>query len=102
MRARSPTSIRRSGGTSGIYVARLFQQLGIASQMQAKSVLVHGGLAGQAVARGQAEIALQQASELRLVPSVKFAGLLPEASRTGPSIPARSAPRREARTPLSP
>ena len=67
------------GGTSGIYVARLFQQLGIASQMQAKSVLVHDGLAGQAVARGQAEIALQQASELRLVPSVKFAGLLPEA-----------------------
>jgi molybdate transport system substrate-binding protein len=67
------------GGTSGIYVARLFQQLGIASQMQAKSILVHDGLAGQAVARGQAEIALQQASELRLVPSVKFAGLLPEA-----------------------
>jgi molybdate transport system substrate-binding protein len=67
------------GGTSGIYVARLFQQLGIASQMQAKSVLVHDGLAGQAVARGQAEIALQQASELRLVPSIKFAGLLPEA-----------------------
>jgi molybdate transport system substrate-binding protein len=67
------------GGTSGIYVARLFQQLGIASQMQPKSVLVHDGLAGQAVARGQAEIALQQASELRLVPSVKFAGLLPEA-----------------------
>ena len=67
------------GGTSGIYVARLFQQLGIASQMQSKSVLVRDGLAGQAVARGQAEIALQQASELRLVPSVKFAGLLPEA-----------------------
>jgi molybdate transport system substrate-binding protein len=67
------------GGTSGIYVARLFQQLGIGSQMQAKSILVHDGLAGQAVARGQAEIALQQASELRLVPSIKFAGLLPEA-----------------------
>ena len=68
-----------SGGTSGIYIARLFQQLGIASQMQAKSVLVRGGLAGERVARGEAEIALQQASELRLVPSVKFAGLLPEA-----------------------
>jgi molybdate transport system substrate-binding protein len=67
------------GGTSGIYVARLFQQLGIDSQMRAKSVLVRDGLAGQAVARGQAEIALQQASELRLVPSIKFAGLLPEA-----------------------
>jgi len=68
-----------SGGTSGIYVARLFQQLGIAAQMQAKSVLVRGGLAAQKVANGEAEIALQQASELRLVPSVKFAGLLPAA-----------------------
>ena len=68
-----------TGATSGIYIARLFQQLGIASQMQAKSVLVRDGLAAQRVARGQAEIALQQASELRLVPTVKFAGLLPEA-----------------------
>jgi molybdate transport system substrate-binding protein len=68
-----------SGGTSGIYVAKLFQQLGIASQMQPKSVLVRGGLAAERVARGEAEIALQQASELRLVPSVKFAGMLPAA-----------------------
>jgi len=66
-----------SGGTSGIYVARMFQQLGIASQMQTKSVLVRGGLAAERVARGEAEMALQQASELRLVPSVKFAGMLP-------------------------
>jgi len=68
-----------SGGTSGIYVAKLFQHLGIASQMQPKSVLVRGGLAAERVARGEAEIALQQASELRLVPSVKFAGMLPAA-----------------------
>jgi molybdate transport system substrate-binding protein len=66
-----------SGGTSGIYVARMFQALGIASQMHPKSVLVRGGLAAERVARGEAEIALQQASELRLVPSVKFAGMLP-------------------------
>ena len=66
-----------SGGTSGIYVARMFQQLGIASQMQTKSVLVRGGLAAERVARGEAEMALQQASELRLVPSVRFAGMLP-------------------------
>src|SRR6185503_676268 len=66
-----------SGGTSGIYVARMFQQLGIASEMQKKSVLVRGGLAAERVARGEAEMALQQASELRLVPSVRFAGMLP-------------------------
>jgi molybdate transport system substrate-binding protein len=68
-----------SGGTSGIYVARMFQNLGIASQMQKKSVLVRGGLAAERVARGEAEMAIQQASELRLVPSVRFAGMLPAA-----------------------
>ena len=68
-----------SGGTSGIYVAKLFERLGIAAEMRPKSVLVRGGLSADRVANGEAEIALQQASELRLVPSVKFAGMLPAA-----------------------
>jgi molybdate transport system substrate-binding protein len=67
-----------SGGTSGIHVERMFQSMGILSDMRRKAVLANGGLAGQKVARGEAEIALQQASELRLVPSIRFAGMLPE------------------------
>ena len=67
-----------SGGTSGIYVERMFQSMGILSDMRRKAVLANGGLAGDKVARGEAEIALQQASELRLVPSIRFAGMLPE------------------------
>jgi molybdate transport system substrate-binding protein len=67
-----------SGGTSGIQVERVFQSMGILSDMRRKAVLANGGLAGEIVARGQAEIALQQASELRLVPSIRFAGMLPE------------------------
>jgi molybdate transport system substrate-binding protein len=67
-----------SGGTSGIYVERMFQSMGILSDMRRKAVLANGGLAGEKVARGEAEIALQQASELRLVPSIRFAGMLPE------------------------
>ena len=67
-----------SGGTSGIYVAKLFERLGIAAEMRPKSVLVRGGLSADRVANGEAEIALQQASELRLVPSIRFAGMLPE------------------------
>jgi molybdate transport system substrate-binding protein len=66
-----------SGGTSGIYLSQLFQTLGIASEVRAKSVMVVGGLAAQRVASGQADIALQQASELLLVPSVQFIGPLP-------------------------
>lgn len=67
-----------SGGTSGIYVERMFQSMGILSDMRRKAVLSTGGLAGEKVARGDAEIALQQASELRLVPSIRFVGMLPE------------------------
>ncbi len=63
--------------TSGIYLTRLWQQLGIASEMRAKAVLVNGGLAGQRVANGQADIALQQASEIRAVPSIRYVGLIP-------------------------
>lgn len=66
-----------SGGTSGIYVAKMFERLGIAAEMQPKSVLVRGGLSAEKVANGEAEIALQQASELYLVPSVRVAGMLP-------------------------
>jgi len=67
-----------SGGTSGIHVERMFQSMGILSDMRRKAELAHGDLAGAKVARGEAEIALQQASELRLVPSIRFAGMLPE------------------------
>jgi molybdate transport system substrate-binding protein len=39
---------------------------------------VRGGAAAERVARGDADIALQQASEIKMVPAVKFAGMLPE------------------------
>lgn len=67
----------KSGGSSGIYVAKLFQTLGIAAAMAPKSVLVNGGLAAQAVADGRAEIAVQQTSELLTVPGITLVGPLP-------------------------
>jgi molybdate transport system substrate-binding protein len=66
-----------AGATSGIYLTKLWHQLGIANEMREKAVLVRGGFAGQRVASGEAEIALQQASEIRAVPSIRFAGLIP-------------------------
>jgi molybdate transport system substrate-binding protein len=68
-----------SGGTSGIYIAKLFRDLGIAEAMAPKSVLTQGGLAAAAVADGRAEIALQQASEIMAVPGVALIGMLPDA-----------------------
>lgn len=66
-----------SGGTSGIYLQLMFQRLGILPQIRAKAVLVTGGLAAQRVASNQADIALQQWSEILQVPGVQHVGLLP-------------------------
>jgi molybdate transport system substrate-binding protein len=66
-----------SGGSSGIYLARMFQTMGIAEALAPKLVLINGGLAGTAVADGRADIALQQMSEILAVPGVSLAGPLP-------------------------
>ncbi len=66
-----------TGATSGIYLKGLFQSLGIATEVERKAVLVRSGSSAERVARGDADIALQQASELKLVPSVRFVGLIP-------------------------
>jgi molybdate transport system substrate-binding protein len=66
-----------SGGSSGIYLAKLFQTMGIADAMAPKSVLVNGGLAATAVLDGRADIVLQQISEVIAVPGVTLVGPLP-------------------------
>ncbi len=66
-----------SGGSSGIYLAELFQRLGIADAMAAKTVLVSGGLAATAVVDGRADLVLQQISEVIGVPGIELVGPLP-------------------------
>jgi molybdate transport system substrate-binding protein len=66
-----------SGGSSGVYLAGLFRKLGIADQLKPKSVLVKGGLVGEKIVHGEAEIGLQQASEILAVPGVVLVGPLP-------------------------
>lgn len=68
-----------SGGSSGIYVAKLFQTLGIADAMGPKSVLVKGGLAATAVVDGRADLVVQQISEVLAVPGITLVGPLPAA-----------------------
>ncbi|HEY1414230.1 MAG TPA: substrate-binding domain-containing protein [Rhodopila sp.] len=66
-----------AGGTSGIYVAKLFKTLGIADAIAPKAVLVNGGLAAEAVADGRADIVVHQISEILMVPGVTLVGPLP-------------------------
>ena len=66
-----------SGGTAGIYLAKLFEKMGIAAELKPKSVLVKGGLAAEKIVSGEADIALQPASELLAVPGVALVGPIP-------------------------
>ena len=69
--------IAYSTGPSGIYLMGLFQRMGIAESIQSKVKQVQGEPAGGVVARGEAEIAFQQVSELLPVPGIDFVGPLP-------------------------
>jgi molybdate transport system substrate-binding protein len=66
-----------AGGTSGIYMSRLIEKLGIADAVRRKAVLVQGGLVGDKVAGGEAAVGLQQTSELLAVKGVRVIGPLP-------------------------
>jgi molybdate transport system substrate-binding protein len=70
------------GGASGAHMAAVFERLGIAAAVKEKSIYGAGGpagLVGLIVARGEAEIGIQQMAELIAVASVDVVGPLPEA-----------------------
>jgi molybdate transport system substrate-binding protein len=66
-----------SGGTAGTYLANLFEKMGIAAELKPKTVLVKGGLAGETLISGEADIAMQPASELLAVPGTVLVGPIP-------------------------
>jgi len=67
----------KAGGSSGIYVAKLLERLGIADQVTAKAVLVQGGAVADHIADGEAEIGVHQISEILPVAGVTLVGPLP-------------------------
>ncbi len=71
-------SIAYSASVSGLYLTtELFQRLGIADQVLAKSRRIDRERVGAVVARGEAEIGFQQISELLPVPGIEYVGPLP-------------------------
>jgi molybdate transport system substrate-binding protein len=67
----------KAGGSSGIYVEGLLEKLGIAKEVNAKAVLVHGGAVADQIADGEAEIGVHQISEILPVAGVTLVGPLP-------------------------
>jgi molybdate transport system substrate-binding protein len=66
-----------NGGLSGVVAKRVMERLGIASQMTGKTVLAPGGQTGVAVANGDAELGIAQASEIVPVAGTQLIGPLP-------------------------
>jgi molybdate transport system substrate-binding protein len=71
-----------SGATSGQYLAKAFEKLGIAAELKPKTLLVSGAagrgpLVGDTVARGEAEIGIQPIAELMEVQGIEVVGPLP-------------------------
>lgn len=66
-----------AGGSSGVYLSQLFVKMGIAPQIQAKAVLVPGGLVAQRLVSGEADLAVHQVSEILAVPGATLVGPIP-------------------------
>ncbi len=75
--ARKVVIVDPAKGTSGRLVESLFKELKINDAMQPKLLKVDGGNVVEAVARGQADLGLQQISEILPVAGVKLVGPLP-------------------------
>jgi molybdate transport system substrate-binding protein len=68
------------GGQSGVHIAKVFADLGIAEAMAAKAKYGAGGaagLAGLVVLRGEADVGIQQMAELMAVDGIDVVGPLP-------------------------
>lgn len=65
-------------GASGVYFASLLKKLGIDNAVNAHAVIIPEGLTGTRLVNGEADLAVQQMSELMQVPGINIFAKLPE------------------------
>ena len=76
-------SIGYSKGPSGIHLEGVMKRLGIFDQIKSKLIQPALGVrVGSMVARGEAEIGVQQINELLPIPGIDFVGPLPDELQT--------------------
>lgn len=64
-------------GASGVFFAGLIRRLGIENEVNAKARVKPTGFTAELAASGEVEIAVQQLSELKMVPGIEIVGPLP-------------------------
>lgn len=63
-----PSLCYSKAGASGIFFAKVIRQLGIADEVERKATIIPSGFTAEQIVNGRCEIAIQQLSELLVVP----------------------------------
>jgi molybdate transport system substrate-binding protein len=69
-------------GASGIFFAQLIEAMGIAREINAHARIIPSGLTAELLVTGEADLAVQQISELELVPGIEVVGPIPRELQT--------------------
>ncbi|WP_407183508.1 substrate-binding domain-containing protein [Bradyrhizobium centrosematis] len=69
-------------GASGVYFAELIARMGIAAAINAKATVVEQGFTAQRLVSGEADLAVQQISELKQVGGIEVVGPIPHDLQT--------------------
>lgn len=64
-------------GASGIFFVQLIERLGIANEINARATIIPSGFTAERLITGEVDLAVQQISELKLVPGVEIVGPIP-------------------------
>lgn len=69
-------------GASGIFFAQLIERMGIASKINARARIIPSGFTAELLPTGEADLAVQQLSELKQVRGVEVVGPIPRELQT--------------------
>lgn len=69
-------------GASGVYFAQLILRMGIAAEINAKATIVEQGFTAERLVTGEADLAVQQISELKQVEGIEVIGPVPHDLQT--------------------
>jgi molybdate transport system substrate-binding protein len=69
-------------GASGILFAQLIERIGIAPAINARACIIPAGFTAELLLTGEADLAVQQISELKLVAGVEVVGPIPRELQT--------------------
>ncbi|MHC4054608.1 substrate-binding domain-containing protein [Bradyrhizobium sp. 25ACV] len=69
-------------GASGVYFAQLIVRMGIAAEINAKATIVEQGFTAERLVSGEADLAVQQISELKQVAGIEVVGPIPQELQT--------------------